>query len=66
MTDAPHIVVRPSSLSTEEARSARARAWRYVFDCYAKKNAAECDQHCDGDEAKGSEHEVRPNGSIPE
>jgi hypothetical protein len=39
MSDAPRIVVRSSSLSPEEARNARACAWRYVFDCYERHRA---------------------------
>jgi hypothetical protein len=28
------------NLTSEEARDVRVRAWRFVFDCYAKKKAA--------------------------
>jgi hypothetical protein len=35
------IIVKPTpGITSEEARNTRARAWRYVFDCHAKKNAA--------------------------
>ena len=40
MTDTARIVVRSSSLSPEEARNARARAWHYVFECYERHRAA--------------------------
>ena len=67
MPDAPRVVVRTrSEISSDEARDARARGWAFIFDCHAKKNAAGCDQHRDGDEAKkGSQHEVRPTDIIP-
>ena len=29
-----------TSITTEQAREARARAWAYIFDCHAKKKAA--------------------------
>jgi hypothetical protein len=28
------------SITSEDARDTRARAWSYVFDCYRKKEAA--------------------------
>jgi hypothetical protein len=28
------------SVTAEQARTARARAWAFVFDCYGKKKAA--------------------------
>ena len=28
------------SVTAEQARTARARAWAFVFDCYCKKKAA--------------------------
>lgn len=32
------IIVKPCpGLTPERARDARARAWKYVFDCYGKK-----------------------------
>jgi hypothetical protein len=35
------ITVKPSrEIPREQARDARARAWAFVFDCYAKKEAA--------------------------
>jgi hypothetical protein len=57
------IAVKPSSSTTpEQARDLRARAWRYVFDCYqAKKKAGVTST---GDEAKGLENEIRPAPSI--
>ena len=40
MSDTPRIVVRShSGITPDQAREARARAWRFVFDCYAKKKA---------------------------
>jgi hypothetical protein len=37
-TNKARVVVRPASdFTPEEARDSRARAWMFVFDCYAKK-----------------------------
>lgn len=46
------------------ARQARARAWRYVFDCYEKKKAGAGDGARAGEEAKGAIDEVRPEKSV--
>jgi len=36
--DSPHMVrSRLSSLSLEQARDARARAWAYIFQCWQEK-----------------------------
>ncbi len=48
---------------TQQARDLRARAWAFVFQCYAKKKAAGATS-TNGDEAKGSQHD-RPNHSVP-
>ena len=38
-------IVRRQDLSSEqEARDLRARAWRFIFDCHAKKAAARSPQ----------------------
>ena len=44
-----HIVL--SADSAESVRDARARAWRYVFDCYANRKAADVTS-IDGDDTK--------------
>ncbi len=55
MRDVPRIIVRPiPSISEEEARDARARAWSYVLSCYAGREAAA--EHEDRDDVDG-----RPN-----
>lgn len=39
MRDEPHITYTPHTDTTpEQARDARVRALRFVFDCHAKKN----------------------------
>jgi hypothetical protein len=43
-------------------REVRARAWRFVFDCYEKKKAG---GGIAGEEAKGEKDEVRPNRNVP-
>ena len=41
MSDAPRAIRAPRPGPTpEQARDVRARAWRFVFDCYAKKKPA--------------------------
>lgn len=34
------VIKAASSAAPDHARDSRARAWRFVFDCYAKKKAA--------------------------
>ena len=44
MSDAPRTVLRPSRRTTpEQAREVRARAWRFVFDCWEQKKTADKD-----------------------
>lgn len=64
MSDESRIVYTPrSDVTSEQARDVRARAWRYIFDCYANKKAGAT--HA-GDEAKGpNEHAVRPTPILP-
>lgn len=63
MSDVSRIVYVPRSDTTpEQACDVRARAWRYVFDCYAKKKAG---VRGAGDEAKGSEND-RPTTILPQ
>lgn len=41
MSSTPRSAYRPDPDATpEQARNARARVWRYVFECYAKRKAA--------------------------
>ena len=54
---------RRQDLSPEQARDIRARAWRLVFDCYAKKKAG---VPSTGDDPKGgSKNDSRAAASIP-
>jgi hypothetical protein len=39
MTSARITVKATPGITPRQARDARARAWRFVFDCYAKKTA---------------------------
>jgi hypothetical protein len=41
-------------ITAEQARDIRAHAWSYVFDCYAKKNAAGVSSTNGDDEKEGS------------
>jgi hypothetical protein len=42
MTELPRTVHRSlSTLSPEQTRDARARAWAYVFDCFNRRNGKE-------------------------
>ena len=67
MSSGPPIVCRPEpALPPDQARNARARAWKFVFDCYyAKKSAAgvTSTNGGDGTEIKGASAYER---SIPE
>ena len=49
-----------SRAADERGRDVRARAWRYIFDCYEKKKAGE---EPAGEEAKGKEDD-RPEHSL--
>lgn len=61
-----HIPRSPAIGTTSDlARDARARAWAFVYDCHAKKNAAGMTSTNGDDAKKGSlKHEVRANTSI--
>ena len=39
MSDARTVSRSRLAVTAEEARNIRARAWHFVFDCYAKKKA---------------------------
>jgi hypothetical protein len=42
-TGEPQVAIRPlSSMTSEQARDARARAWSFVFQCWQKKQKAAC------------------------
>ena len=58
------VVYRPSSISPEEARNRRALALHFVFDCYAKKNAAGVTS-TNGGEQKGSRNDLSAEKIIP-
>jgi hypothetical protein len=51
MSDAPRILVRPRlEISPEEASAVRAKAWSYVFDCFARQQKkAEAETNCGED-----------------
>jgi hypothetical protein len=38
-TNEPRVIVKLGGITPEQARDVRARTWRFVFDCYAKKKA---------------------------
>ncbi len=50
----------PAGGHLDPERQARARVWRYVFDCYEKKKAG---VKTTGEEAKGKKDD-RPKDSI--
>lgn len=54
----------PLSPTPDQARNTRARGWAFVYDCYAKKNAAGMTS-TNGDNAEGSVND-RAKTSIPE
>jgi hypothetical protein len=48
----------------DAARDARARAWRYVFSCYEKRQAVGV-LSTDGDGMKGTEHDHPARRILP-
>jgi hypothetical protein len=55
MNERPLIVVHPHpAISPQEARDARARAWKFIFDFYRKKAAGIVDDHTEGESKNGS------------
>lgn len=54
---------RMHALRKDEAREARVRAWRYVFDCYEKKKACVGDNSRVGHEAEEEKND-RPGKSA--
>jgi transposase-like protein len=52
----------PSELPSEQIRAARARAWIFVFDCYARKKAAPASRP---DDAEGGSSDTRANAILP-
>ena len=69
MSEVPRIVVKAiPNLTSEESRNSRARVWRFVFDCYAKKAAEPSGRDetkgpkpDDIVKAKGDEHDLTNN-----
>ena len=45
---------RTAYATPEQAREARARAWAFVFECYAKKKGARPGAPDDGEESKNA------------
>jgi hypothetical protein len=45
--------LRPGA-TPEQTRDARARAWAFVFECYAKKKAARLGSPDDGEESRNA------------
>ena len=60
----PHLTVSPApGITPDRARDARARAWRFVFDCWEQKKAA---GEVGGDEhARKESKDVSRNQTIP-
>jgi hypothetical protein len=51
-----------SDATSEQTRSMRAHAWRYIFDCYAKKEAAP--ETAPEDAKEGFKNDSRAKDSI--
>ena len=52
-TDDTSVIVNPTpDITPEQARDARACAWRFVFDCYEKKKGAPESAPDDAEESK--------------
>jgi hypothetical protein len=52
MTSARITINATPGITPQQARDTRARAWRYVFDCHAKKKATRPGGPDDGKETK--------------
>ena len=63
MPESSVICVPRINTTPVQARDIRARAWAFVFECHAKKNAAGMTS-TNGDDAKGSRND-RAKKSIP-
>ena len=37
----PRVIIKPAGTTSDWARDVRARTWRFVFDCYEQKKAAD-------------------------
>jgi hypothetical protein len=65
----PRLTISPApGITPEQARDARARAWAFIFQCHAKKNAAGVTSTNGDDAMKGPlTHEDRafPNYTGP-
>ncbi len=62
MSSAPRITAKPApGITPDQARNIRARAWAFVFECYARKKAEGRLPSPDGhDDTKGeSGHDFR-------
>lgn len=65
-TGGDQITYAPRPDATPEGElDALANVYAYIRRCAAEKKNAVSVTSTDGDEAKGSRNEVRPNGSIP-
>jgi hypothetical protein len=60
-----HIVFRPSGITPEPARDARARAWAFVFDCFARKRAVELAPESNGRDVVKESNGYDATGRIP-
>jgi hypothetical protein len=60
MPDVQHIAVKPlSGISSDQGRDARARAWSYVFECFALRTKNKAAPASGPDDAKESKNAMR-------
>ncbi len=60
MSSAPRIMIKPAlGVSPDQARDARIRTWKFVFDCHAKKNVTSL-ASANGDDVTLATKERRP------
>ena len=57
------VLTAPSAAAPERARDARARAWRFVFDCYVKKGKAGAPHAGNGE--KGPQDDLPADRILP-
>ena len=63
--DESRVVVRPSSISPEEALDARARAWAYVFASFERHQSKKGGPDTAPDDARKESNHVSRNSIIP-
>jgi hypothetical protein len=66
MSRNPHNLVKSApGVTTALSRDVRARAWRFIFDCYEGKKKAGAYSHAGENEEKGPKRDLPATQSLP-